>query len=292
MTQAPTKAVRAYDAKHLIVLEGLEAVRKRPGMYIGSTGTRGLMHCLWELMDNAVDEAMAGSGSCIEVLLHPDGSAEVRDQGAGIPVDKEPTTGLPGVEVAFTPPARRREVRRRLLCRHRWVARVGASVVNALATRVDVEVDRGGATSLISFRRGIPGIFDGPGPDAGFVPASGSTRANACPRDATGTRVRFWPDRQIFTREAGFVVSEVLDRARQTSYLIPGCRWSSRTPPARCPTARRSCTRAASPSSSPTWPRTSPWSRPSGCREPGRSPRRCRCSTNTSTWSPPRSPAR
>jgi DNA gyrase subunit B len=222
MTQTPTATVRSYDAKDLIVLEGLEAVRKRPGMYIGSTGTRGLMHCLWELMDNAVDEALAGSGSCIEVVLHPDGSAEVRDQGAGIPVDKEPTTGLPGVEVAFTRLHAGGKFGGGSYAATGGLHGVGASVVNALAARVDVEVDRGGSTTSISFRRGVPGVFDGPGPDAGFVRASGVHKGKRVPKGRTGTRVRFWPDRQIFTREAGFVLPEVLDRARQTSYLIPG----------------------------------------------------------------------
>ncbi|HJR88766.1 MAG TPA: ATP-binding protein, partial [Aeromicrobium sp.] len=91
-----------YDARHLLVLEGLEAVRKRPGMYIGSTDTRGLMHCVWEIIDNSVDEALAGHCSLIEVVLHADKSIEVRDNGRGIPVDTEKKTGLSGVEVVFT----------------------------------------------------------------------------------------------------------------------------------------------------------------------------------------------
>src|SRR5436305_4984568 len=91
-----------YSARHLSVLEGLEAVRKRPGMYIGSTDGRGLMHCLWEIIDNAVDEALTGHCSRIEVVLHPDGSAEVTDDGRGIPVDIEPRTGLNGVELVMT----------------------------------------------------------------------------------------------------------------------------------------------------------------------------------------------
>ncbi|HLR83412.1 MAG TPA: ATP-binding protein, partial [Nocardioidaceae bacterium] len=78
-----------YNARNLLVLEGLEAVRKRPGMYVGSTDTRGLMHCLWEIIDNAVDEALAEACDSIHVILHADGSAEVRDNGRGIPVDKE-----------------------------------------------------------------------------------------------------------------------------------------------------------------------------------------------------------
>ncbi|MCW2758649.1 MAG: topoisomerase subunit [Nocardioidaceae bacterium] len=91
-----------YNAQHLLVLEGLEAVRKRPGMYIGSTDGRGLTHCLWEIIDNGVDEALGGHCTHIDVTLHADGSAEVKDDGRGIPVDKEPKTGLTGVEVVFT----------------------------------------------------------------------------------------------------------------------------------------------------------------------------------------------
>src|SRR6185369_14202326 len=91
-----------YTARHLSVLEGLEAVRKRPGMYIGSTDSRGLMHCLWEIIDNSVDEALDGHGTDIQVVLHPDASVEVRDHARGIPVDIEPKTGLSGVEVVFT----------------------------------------------------------------------------------------------------------------------------------------------------------------------------------------------
>ena len=92
----------SYTAKDLSVLEGLDAVRKRPGMYIGTTDSRGLMHCLWEIIDNAVDEALAGHCKTIEINLESDGSVEVHDDGRGIPVDKEPKTGLTGVEVVMT----------------------------------------------------------------------------------------------------------------------------------------------------------------------------------------------
>ncbi|MFM8446412.1 MAG: ATP-binding protein, partial [Actinomycetota bacterium] len=93
---------KSYSAKDLSVLEGLDAVRKRPGMYIGSTDGRGLMHCLWEIIDNAVDESLAGYCKKIEINLEKDGSIEVHDDGRGIPVDKEPKTGLTGVEVVMT----------------------------------------------------------------------------------------------------------------------------------------------------------------------------------------------
>jgi DNA gyrase subunit B len=92
---SPVDIDNTYNAAHLLVLEGLEAVRKRPGMYIGSTDTRGLMHCLWEIIDNGVDEALAGARAPVEVTLHPDGSVEVHDDGRGIPVDKEPRPGCP-----------------------------------------------------------------------------------------------------------------------------------------------------------------------------------------------------
>jgi len=92
----------AYSARHLSVLEGLEAVRKRPGMYIGSTDQRGLMHCVWEIVDNAVDEALEGYAKNIDVFVHTDGSIEVRDDGRGVPVDTEPSTGLSGVELVYT----------------------------------------------------------------------------------------------------------------------------------------------------------------------------------------------
>ena len=91
-----------YSARHLTVLEGLEAVRKRPGMYIGSTDSRGLMHCLWELIDNSVDESVGGHGADITVEVHSDGSVQVGDQGRGVPVDIEPRTGLTGLELVLT----------------------------------------------------------------------------------------------------------------------------------------------------------------------------------------------
>ena len=102
VTPRATKTTGGYSAKDISVLEGLDAVRKRPGMYIGSTDGRGLMHCLWEIIDNSVDEALAGHAGSIDVVLHPDGSVEVRDDGRGIPVDVEPKTRLTGVEVVMT----------------------------------------------------------------------------------------------------------------------------------------------------------------------------------------------
>ncbi|ONI62056.1 DNA topoisomerase IV subunit B [Microbacterium sp. CSI-V] len=214
-----------YSAHHLQVLEGLEAVRKRPGMYIGSTDSRGLMHCLWEIIDNSVDEALGGFGTRIDVLLHPDGSVEVRDRARGIPVDVEPRTGLTGVEVVFTKLHAGGKFGGGSYAASGGLHGVGASVVNALSERLDVEVDRGGKTYAMSFHRGEPGVFAGDGPDSAFTPYDSSSELRVvgkAPRGATGTRIRYWADRQIFTKDAAFGFDELVQRARQTAFLVPG----------------------------------------------------------------------
>ena len=218
-----------YTARHLSVLEGLEAVRKRPGMYIGSTDSRGLMHCLWEIIDNSVDEALAGFGQNINVILHPDGSVEIHDDGRGIPVDTEPKTGLTGVEVVFTKLHAGGKFGGGSYTASGGLHGVGASVVNALSARLDVQVDRGGKTYGMSFRRGEPGRFAGsrPAPDADFEPFLDSSRLEVvgkAKRGVTGTRIRYWADRQIFTPDARFSYEELQKRARQTSFLVPGLR--------------------------------------------------------------------
>jgi DNA gyrase subunit B len=212
----------SYTSRHLSVLEGLEAVRKRPGMYIGSTDGRGLQHCLWEIFDNSVDEAMAGFGSRVEVILHADGSAENRDTGRGIPVDTERKTKLSGVELVMTRLHAGGKFGGGSYTASGGLHGVGASVVNALSARVDVEVDRDGATWAASFRRGVTGEFDGPGPDAPFSRKAGLRKIGKAPRGATGTRTRFWPDRQIFTKDARFDFNSLVARAQQTAYLVPG----------------------------------------------------------------------
>ena len=159
-----------YNARHLSVLEGLEAVRKRPGMYIGSTDARGLMHCLWEIIDNSVDEALAGHGNSIAVQAFEDGSLKVSDNGRGVPVDIEPRTGLSGVEVVFTKLHAGGKFGGGSYGASGGLHGVGASVVNALSARLDVEVDRDGKTYAMSFKRGEPGVFSAPGPLADFNP--------------------------------------------------------------------------------------------------------------------------
>ena len=164
-----TTSPRDYSARHLSVLEGLEAVRKRPGMYIGSTDQRGLMHCVWEIVDNGVDEALEGYGDRIDVTVHDDGSVEVRDTGRGVPVDVEPSSGLTGVELVYTKLHAGGKFGGGSYGAAGGLHGVGASVVNALSARMDVEVDRGGKTYAMSFRRGVPGVFTDPstGPDLG-----------------------------------------------------------------------------------------------------------------------------
>lgn len=223
-----TLSESSYTARHLSVLEGLEAVRKRPGMYIGTTDSRGLMHCLWEIIDNAVDEALGGHCDRIDVVLHADSSVEVRDNGRGIPVDVEPKTGLTGVEVVFTKLHAGGKFGGGSYGASGGLHGVGASVVNALSSRLDAEVDRGGKTYRMTFHRGEPGKFDdrgGPSPDAPFTPfveASELAVVGKVARGRTGTRVRYWADRQVFPKTAVFSYDELVSRVRQTTFLVPG----------------------------------------------------------------------
>lgn len=218
-----------YSARHLSVLEGLEAVRKRPGMYIGSTDSRGLMHCLWEIIDNSVDEALAGFCTKISVVLYADSSVSVEDNGRGIPVDIEPKTGLTGVEVVYTKLHAGGKFGGGSYTASGGLHGVGASVVNALSSRLDVEVTRSSKVHAMSFRRGEPGVFvDGSAavnPDAVFEPfleGSQLRTVGKAKRGVTGTRVRYWADRQIFPANARFSYDELVNRVRQTTFLVPG----------------------------------------------------------------------
>jgi DNA gyrase subunit B len=214
--------ISSYTAKDLSVLEGLDAVRKRPGMYIGTTDSRGLMHCLWEIIDNAVDEALAGHCKTIEINLEADGSVEVHDDGRGIPVDKEPKTGLTGVEVVMTKLHAGGKFGGGSYAASGGLHGVGASVVNALASRLDVEVDRDSKIYWMSFKRGHAGIFEGEGPNASFSEKSGLRVIGKVSAKVTGTRIKWWFDKQIFLKEAELEIQDIYARARQTSYLVPG----------------------------------------------------------------------
>lgn len=218
-------AKSSYSARHLTVLEGLEAVRKRPGMYVGSTDSRGLMHCLWEIIDNSVDEALAGHGDHIEIRLHTDGSVTVEDSGRGVPVDIEPKSGLSGVELVFTKLHAGGKFGGGGYSSSGGLHGVGASVVNALSARLNVEVDRGGKTWAMSFRHGEPGTFSGDEPGSPFTPfkhASELRQVGKAKKGVTGTRVRYWADPEIFLKEADFELDALLGRARQTAFLVPG----------------------------------------------------------------------
>ncbi|HCG57526.1 MULTISPECIES: DNA topoisomerase IV subunit B [Brevibacterium] len=219
----------SYGARHLSVLSGLEAVRKRPGMYIGTTDSRGLMHCLWEIIDNAVDEALGGFGKSILIELEPDGSVAVTDSGRGIPVDIEPKTGLTGVEVVLTKLHAGGKFGGSSYAASGGLHGVGASVVNALSARLDVEVTRGSKVHKMSFHRGVPGRFDDssgqPGPDnpfEEFQEPTGLDVVRKAKRGVTGTRVQYWADPQIFLSKAQFDYQHLVERARQTAFLVPG----------------------------------------------------------------------
>jgi DNA gyrase subunit B len=197
-----------YDAKDLRVLEGLSAVRKRPGMYIGSTDTQGLMHCVYEILDNSIDEALAGFCDHIEVLLYPDGSVEVSDNGRGIPVDIEKTTKLSGVEVVLTKLHAGGKFGQSAYRKVGGLHGVGASVVNALSEKLTVEVKRNAKVYRMSFQRGKKLTKD--------LEILGST-----PKRDTGTRIRFWPDPEIFTANAEISLSALTERLQQSAYLVP-----------------------------------------------------------------------
>ena len=221
-----------YGAGSLTVLEGLDAVRKRPGMYIGTTDSQGLMHCLWEIIDNSVDEALAGVCNHIVVTLHSDGSVEVADNGRGIPVDIEPKTKLTGVEVVLTKLHAGAKFGNSSYGASGGLHGVGSSVVNALSSRLDVEVDRDGKTHHMSFHQGHPGVYtdadpERPSPDAPFKrtrknrPTELEIIGKVSPK-TTGTRIRYWADPEIFNDTAEFSYEQLIDRVRQTSFLVPG----------------------------------------------------------------------
>jgi DNA gyrase subunit B len=187
----------SYDAGSITVLEGLEAVRKRPGMYIGSTGERGLHHLVYEVVDNAVDEALAGYCDTIEVTLLPDGGVRVYDDGRGIPVDEHPVEHRPAIEVVMTTLHAGGKFDSKSYAVSGGLHGVGVSVVNALSRRLDVEIRRDGYTWSQSYERGDL--------------ASPLVRGEAS--DETSTTITFWPDPQIFeTTEWNF---ETLSRRMQ-----------------------------------------------------------------------------
>src|SRR5919205_1194943 len=198
-----------YTAKDITVLEGLEPVRLRPGMYIGSTGARGLHHLVYEVVDNSVDEALAGRNDLVEVTLHPDNSVTVRDEGRGIPVDVIPEQGLPALTVVLT----------KLHAGGKFggdgykvsggLHGVGVSVVNALSEWLVAEVRRGGKLYRQEFTRGAPN---------GEVEVVGKAA-----KGETGTTIMFLPDAEIFD-EVEYSASTLQQRLRETAFLTRGLR--------------------------------------------------------------------
>ena len=218
-SNGPSHPSSTYDADSIETLEGLEAVRKRPAMYIGGNGSEGLMHLVWEIVDNAVDEAAAGFATRVDVTLRRDGSVEVSDNGRGIPVDKHPDRDVSALEVVFTELHAGGKFGEGAYKASGGLHGVGASVVNALSTRLDVEVRRDGYFHDLSFKDQEPGHFVG----SKFVPSS-NVRLASRRTKATGTRVRFWPDAALFHPDARIDADEVRSRVRQMCYLVPGLR--------------------------------------------------------------------
>ena len=194
-----------YDAKHISVLKGLEGVRRRPAMYIGSTDRRGLHHLVWEVVDNAVDEHLAGHATRISVRILADGGCEVADDGRGIPVDRHPTEKLPAVELALTTLHAGGKFDRQSYAVSGGLHGVGVSVVNALSSRTEVEVTRDGHRHTIAFERG---------PRTQPLKKAGK-------RKGSGTLVRFWPDQEIF-EETDLEYEVVAQRLRETALLNAG----------------------------------------------------------------------
>jgi DNA gyrase subunit B len=221
--EASVTAETLYGADDLTHLEGLEAVRKRPGMYIGSTDSRGINHLFTEIVDNSTDEGITGDASKIVVTLHADGSIQVDDDGRGIPTGTHAKSGLSGVELVLT----------RLHAGGKFggsgyktsggLHGVGASAVNALSRRFDVTVKREGKIHQMSFAHGVPGEFDAPGPKAKFTQRSGLRVTGKMKRgERGGTSIRYWYDPRYFDNGAALDVEAVRAKLRNTAFLVPG----------------------------------------------------------------------
>lgn len=209
----------AYDASAIEVLEGLEAVRKRPGMYIGGTGSGGLTHLLWEIVDNAVDEAAAGHGKQIEITLRDD-SYEVADRGRGIPIDIK-HDDITALEVVFTELHAGGKFGNGAYGASGGLHGVGASVVNALSSRIVVDVNRKGATHRLEFKDQQAGHTDRAGR---FRAGHQLKQVGRVSAGRTGTRVQFWPDWEIFDAAATVDFDEVRERIEQICFLVPKVR--------------------------------------------------------------------
>ena len=209
--QKETKAQRAseYDASQIQVLKGLDAVRKRPGMYSGSTSAQGLHHLVWEIVDNGIDEALAGFCTEINVEVNPDNSITVRDNGRGIPVDIQEQTGKPALETVFTILHAGGKFGGGGYKVSGGLHGVGASVVNALSTELDVEVARQGKRYYMDF-------------DHGHVKTSMKVIDENLPEEEHGTTVHFKPDPAIFRETTTYNIKTLTNRLRELAFLNKG----------------------------------------------------------------------
>ena len=197
-----------YDAGSISVLEGLEAVRKRPGMYIGSVSRKGLNHLIYEIVDNAVDEHLAGHCDRIEVTLEKDGSATVNDNGRGIPVGMH-EKGMSAERLVFTTLHAGGKFDNTVYKTSGGLHGVGSSVVNALSVYLEIKVSREGAVHYDRYERGVPTVEL----ENGLLPVIGRTKK-------TGTWINFLPDPEIFEKTR-FAAAEVKSRLHETAYLNP-----------------------------------------------------------------------
>ena len=204
----------SYDANSIQVLEGLEAIRKRPGMYIGSTSVSGLYHLVWEIIDNAVDESLAGFCDNIKITLHNDDSVTVEDNGRGTPVDVHPLTGISAARVIFTTLHAGGKFNKEIYSVSGGLHGVGASVVNALSSFMEVEIYKDGNVYYDRYEDGGNPVVE---LKNGKLKPTGKT-------DKTGTKVKFKPDPSIFS-ETELKWENVCNKARELSFLNPGLKF-------------------------------------------------------------------
>ena len=202
----------SYKARDITVLEGLEAVRRRPGMYIGTTGPRGLHHLIWEVVDNSVDEAMAGYCSKITVTLRADGGVEVIDDGRGIPIDRHAKSKRSALTTVLTTLHAGGKFEQGAYTVSGGLHGVGVSVVNALSARLEAEVRRDGQLYTQEFKDGSPKTKD---------------PKKIRPSKQSGTTIRFWPSEETFTETTQFEYDVVASRLCETAFLNRGPRHHS-----------------------------------------------------------------